>query len=120
MARNSYSSIKQKIEKEILRLQKQAQALQIKERRPVINSIIRSMREFDISPQEVAEAYTAKTTNSGTRPNDSPKDASKRSVAPKYRDPHTGASWTGRGKAPRWIVAAESAGQNRSDFLIKD
>ena len=34
-------------------------------------------------------------------------------VAPKYRDPATGDTWTGRGKAPRWI-----AGKNRDDFLI--
>ncbi|MBS0466337.1 MAG: H-NS histone family protein [Proteobacteria bacterium] len=24
-------------------------------------------------------------------------------VAPKYRDPATGQTWTGRGKAPKWI-----------------
>ena len=34
-------------------------------------------------------------------------------VAPKYRDPDTGATWTGRGKAPKWI-----ADQDRSKFLI--
>jgi DNA-binding protein H-NS len=34
-------------------------------------------------------------------------------VAPKYRDPATGATWTGRGKAPRWI-----AGKDRAKFLI--
>ena len=34
-------------------------------------------------------------------------------VAPKYRDPATGDTWTGRGKAPRWI-----ADKNRDDFLI--
>lgn len=35
-------------------------------------------------------------------------------VAPKYRDPATGATWTGRGKAPLWI-ASES---DRSKFAI--
>ena len=35
-------------------------------------------------------------------------------VAPKYRDPETGATWTGRGKPPRWIQD-----KNREDFLIK-
>ena len=25
-------------------------------------------------------------------------------VAPKYRDPATGSTWTGRGKAPSWIA----------------
>jgi DNA-binding protein H-NS len=34
-------------------------------------------------------------------------------VAPKYRDPVTGQTWTGRGKTPKWID-----GQNREQFLI--
>ena len=34
-------------------------------------------------------------------------------VAPKYRDPNTGATWTGRGKAPRWLD-----GKDRNQFLI--
>ena len=35
-------------------------------------------------------------------------------VAPKYRDPVTGATWTGRGKAPLWI-----ADKDRSQFLLE-
>ena len=34
-------------------------------------------------------------------------------VPPKYRDPATGQTWTGRGKAPKWIE-----GRARSQFLI--
>lgn len=34
-------------------------------------------------------------------------------VAPKYRDPSTGQTWTGRGKAPKWI-----ADKDRDQFLI--
>lgn len=34
-------------------------------------------------------------------------------VAPKYRNPATGDTWTGRGKAPRWID-----GKDRAQFLI--
>ena len=34
-------------------------------------------------------------------------------VARKYRDPQTGATWTGRGREPLWI-----AGKNRSSFTI--
>jgi DNA-binding protein H-NS len=34
-------------------------------------------------------------------------------VAPKYRNPATGETWTGRGKAPKWID-----GRDRSNFLI--
>ena len=35
-------------------------------------------------------------------------------VPVKYRNPKTGETWTGRGKAPLW-----SAGHHRDDFLIK-
>jgi DNA-binding protein H-NS len=34
-------------------------------------------------------------------------------VAAKYRNPATGESWTGRGKAPKWID-----GRDRTGFLI--
>jgi len=34
-------------------------------------------------------------------------------VAPKYRNPATGETWTGRGKAPKWIE-----GKDRSGYLI--
>lgn len=34
-------------------------------------------------------------------------------VAPKYRNSATGETWTGRGKAPKWIE-----GRDRSSYLI--
>jgi DNA-binding protein H-NS len=42
------------------------------------------------------------------------------SVAPKYRDPQNPQNtWTGRGRMPRWMVAAtKSAKANKEDFLI--
>jgi len=43
----------------------------------------------------------------------------KGSVAVKYRDPHNPENtWTGRGRMPRWLVAATKAGKaKREDFL---
>lgn len=119
MTRDTYSSLKQKIEKEILKLQKQAQALQIKQRGPVMTSIIRSMREYDITPEDIAEAFNKKAAGPGNRKTTAKPAAAKRPVAPKYRHPETGATWTGRGKAPRWVTAAEAEGKSRNDFLIK-
>ena len=37
----------------------------------------------------------------------------KKPVAAKYRNPATGETWTGRGKAPKWID-----GQEREQYLI--
>lgn len=41
--------------------------------------------------------------------------AKRESVLPKYRDPATGKTWTGRGKPPKWIADAA----NRDQYLIK-
>jgi DNA-binding protein H-NS len=38
----------------------------------------------------------------------------KRTVQAKYRDPDTGATWTGRGRAPKWLN-----GREKNEFLIK-
>lgn len=35
-------------------------------------------------------------------------------VAAKYQDPETGATWSGRGKAPKWIE-----GKERERFLVQ-
>lgn len=39
-------------------------------------------------------------------------------VAPKYRDAATGATWTGRGKQPKWLAAALKGGKKIEDFKI--
>lgn len=61
--------------------------------------------EYGLTSEDVFQFSKPKskggTSSSGTK------------VAPKYRDPSTGAVWTGRGKAPKWIE-----GKERSDFLI--
>ena len=38
-------------------------------------------------------------------------------VAVKYRDA-AGNTWTGRGRMPRWMVAATKNGKKKDDFLI--
>lgn len=40
-----------------------------------------------------------------------------RSVPAKYRDAQ-GNTWSGRGRPPLWLVAAEKAGRKRESFLI--
>jgi DNA-binding protein H-NS len=43
-----------------------------------------------------------------------------RKVEPKYRDPKTGETWSGRGAAARWIAAYEKEGRKRDEFLVKN
>ena len=58
--------------------------------------------EFGLTAQDIFGKSAAK-----------PAGASKNPVAPKYRDPSTGQTWTGRGKAPKWID-----GKDRAQFAI--
>jgi DNA-binding protein H-NS len=46
-----------------------------------------------------------------TKAKSGPKPGNK--VVPKYRDPASGATWSGRGKTPRWINGAD-----RSQYAI--
>ena len=41
-------------------------------------------------------------------------------VAPKYADPSTGKTWSGRCKAPAWLVTHLSAGHSKQDYLIQN
>jgi DNA-binding protein H-NS len=38
-------------------------------------------------------------------------------VAAKYRGPN-GETWSGRGRAPKWLVALEAEGRQRAEFSI--
>lgn len=39
-------------------------------------------------------------------------------VAPKYKDPASGKTWTGRGKTPAWMATQLAGGRSRQEFLI--
>jgi DNA-binding protein H-NS len=121
MARQNYAVMQAKIEKEINRLRKQAETLQVKNRKPVIQSIVKSMKEYGISINELSavvnKSSLSKERAAGTvkvKKTTQPRGP----VAIKYRHPETQATWTGRGKPPRWVSDAEAAGTSRAQFLI--
>jgi DNA-binding protein H-NS len=61
--------------------------------------------EFDLTIQDVFPSGRSATKSAGK--------SSGGKVAPKYRDSATGQTWTGRGKAPKWIE-----GKDRAQYLI--
>lgn len=44
------------------------------------------------------------------------KDPSVQSPVVKYRNPETGETWSGRGRAPKWLTLAEQQGRSREEF----
>lgn len=104
------------IEEQIAQLQKMRDDLIRKEKRTQIRQIVKTMNEFEIEPEEVANEYVRQTRGSSALrvPGiDRPR------ISAKFRDPETGATWSGRGIAPRWIREAEEAGRSRDEFLIQ-
>lgn len=68
-----------------------------------VSTVRALVAEHGLTVQDIFPGRSGKGTSG--------KSASK--VAPKYRDPSTGQTWTGRGKAPKWID-----GKNREQFAI--
>lgn len=112
MIPGTYLNEKEKIEKEIEKLKEVARTLQEQHRGPALESIIKAMLEYDISADDIAVAYRSATRTSR-------QTGAKKTVPPKYRDPSSGQTWSGRGRTPRWLTAAEARGQHRDTFLIK-
>lgn len=78
----------------------------------VIEKIQSLMAEYDLSVDDLApkrrrgRPAIAGKAKTATR--------AKTELPPKYMDPKTGATWSGRGRAPAWL------GRNRAKFLIPE
>lgn len=125
MPKLSASALKAKIAK----LQKQLEAAE-KNKSPAIKKVIALMKKLGVTLVDLKSAMTSSGTRG--RPGRPPAIANlgsgktkgrknngraKGSVAIKYKDGQ-GNTWTGRGKTPRWLVAAEKAGKNREQFKV--
>src|ERR1700757_2123581 len=86
------------------KLEKQIEEAKAREYAEVLNEIKQKMADYGITLAELGGGR-AKNAKVPARP--------RAGVAPKYRDPDSGNTWSGRGKPPRWI-----AGQDREKFLI--
>lgn len=53
----------------------------------------------------------------GSKPAAAPKKAASK-VAPKYRNPATGDTWSGRGLKPKWLSTALAGGASLADFAL--
>lgn len=77
--------------------------LRKQQKKDALAQIAAIVEEYQITPTEVLSAIGKSDKTSRKRGK----------VPPKYRDPVSGVTWTGRGKAPAWI-----ANKDRDAFLI--
>lgn len=93
----SYEELKSQIAK-LESLAEQARQQELGNAKAQIREL---MAKYKLSPNDLAE---------------NPKQAKRegKRVAPKYKDPESGKTWTGRGRRPAW-----AEGKNLADLLIK-
>lgn len=86
---------------QLAKVQAQMAAAREKEVAATIEQIKERIAEYGITAEELGFSSKRSTSRkTGGLP-------------PKYRDPKTGATWSGRGRAPAWL------GKRRDKFLIE-
>ena len=78
------------------------------DRAAAIAQIRSLMSENGLTTADLVAAVPPRGTANGSRAK----------VAPKYKHPETGVTWTGRGLKPRWLTEQLAAGKQISNFAI--
>lgn len=91
------------LNEQLLKVQAQMSAAREKEMAVAIAQIKEQIAEYGITAEELGfSRKRAAAPKSGGLP-------------PKYRNPKTGETWSGRGRTPHWIT-----GKRREKFLIEE
>lgn len=106
----SYTQLKSAIAK----LEKEAAALRETETAKVVAQIKESIATFGLTVEQLFGRGAKALKTAAGKALGGGKAVRKGAGVPKYRDPKTGKTWTGFGKAPGWIATV----RNRDKFLI--
>ncbi len=89
------------IDAQLAALQAQREEVRKEELKNALEQVHKLINDYGLTQSDIFAPARGRSAAAGSK------------VAPKYRDPATGATWTGRGKAPKWIE-----GQDREKFAI--
>lgn len=98
-----------KIKAQIADLTRKAETARKAELGRALATIRELVRQYDLTQEDVLGLFKGRRGA-----NERKGRVGKPSGVPKYRDPKSGKTWTGRGKPPNWIKGA----RNRDAFLI--
>lgn len=103
---DSIATAKAKLEEELRRLEEQEVQLRQQQSADAYSEIMGLLTQYSglFTAKQKAEIVTAVGATSPSRPKKTPPT---KEVAPKYWLPHSGETWTGRGRPPRAFAAWE-------------
>nr|WP_280971461.1 H-NS histone family protein [Cupriavidus gilardii]WDE72698.1 hypothetical protein [Cupriavidus gilardii] len=87
------------------RLEAQLEEARAKEVAEVVSRIQALMTDYGLTVDDLSPRRRRGRPRTAPAPSNLP---------PKYRDPKTGKTWSGRGRAPAWL------GKNRDKFLVQE
>lgn len=94
----------QELQQQAAELLRQAEELRADERNAVLQQVREAVAQWNLTASEIG--FKATKTDKRLK------------VAAKYRDPASGATWSGRGVMPGWMAAQINAGASKDQFLI--
>mgnify|MGYP003214486160 FL=1 len=94
---------------EYVELQKQAEEKKAELYRKAVEEIQRLVDAFEVPASAIKFKKAVKPAIK----------SAKTTPPPKYRDPDSGKTWSGRGQMPGWFKAALDAGFTKEDLLIE-
>lgn len=94
---------------ELADLDAAARAAAAQQKVEAVKEVLKLMTEKGLTVADLAPAKLRRVV----------KDKRVGKVAPKFLNPKTGETWTGRGRLPLWLQAEVDAGKRPQDFLIK-
>jgi DNA-binding protein H-NS len=102
------------IERQLAKLKSQADAM-LKKQDGAVKKILKQMKEAGVTVKDIVAASGGKVKRAASTAG-KPSRANGKSgiLPPKYRDPVSGATWSGHARPPAWIKDAK----DRSVFLI--
>ena len=112
----SYSQM----QKQIAKLQREADALKKKEVVGVVERIKTAIAHYELTAEDLFGGRTSKRAAGSKGPGKPSGGATLKGkkVPIKYRD-ENGNSWSARGSQPRWLAAALASGRKIEEFLVR-
>ena len=110
-----------RINSQIAKLQRQADALKAKEATGVISRIREAIEHYGLTAADLGLSATRARGRPLGRPSSAKttkRAQSKTKGVIKYRD-EAGNGWTGHGRAPSWYKSALESGKTQADLLVK-
>jgi DNA-binding protein H-NS len=101
------------IERQLSRLKSQADAM-LKKQHGAVRKILKQMKEAGVTVDDLVAASGGKVTRASKAGKSSAANGKHGILPPKYRDPVSGATWSGHARPPAWIRDVS----DRSVFLI--